>query len=106
MTAVGCGVPDWADPPRPLSPIAVAAAVRRWPDATEAALREGRSTFLSHCNTCHDYPDITVIPDERWDGIIGRMGSRAGLNRSQARHLLQFVLAAKQDQPIKDDRMQ
>jgi hypothetical protein len=95
VVATGCGVPKTAAAPGALSPDQVAAATRRWPDATEAQLASGRATLTARCNHCHGYPDLDAVADERWPSILERMGKNAALDADQTQAVLRFVRAAR-----------
>ena len=93
MTA--CGFPKTGAVPGALSPAQVTAATGRWPDATQPQLEMGRSLFIARCNHCHGYPDIDSIGEDRWPGIMDRMGKNASLDASQRDAVLHFVLASR-----------
>jgi hypothetical protein len=93
MTA--CGFPKTGAAPPPLSPAQVASAVARSPAVSEQSLSTGHDLFITKCNGCHGYPELRSIAEERWPGIMERMGHKADLNGSQAADVLHFVLAAR-----------
>jgi mono/diheme cytochrome c family protein len=95
VVAAGCGFPKSAAAPGPVTPAETSAATARWPDATQASLEQGRSLFLAHCNACHSYPDVTAVPDERWPGILDKMGQNAKLDAEQTKLVLRFIQAAR-----------
>ena len=103
--AAGCAYPETAPmAPGPLSPAAVTYAASKWPDATPASLESGRSTFLSHCNHCHGYPDVLQIKEERWPQILERMGAKAELTPAQIQEVLHFVVAERIDRSHDNSR--
>src|SRR5580658_8968765 len=67
-------------------------ASTRWPGVTASSLSAGRDLFLAKCNACHDYPDLTAIPEARWPGIIDEMGGKAHLGTEEKGEVLYFVL--------------
>ena len=96
-TGAGC-YPKAGPPPGALSPATVSAAATRWPGATEGSLQAGRDLFLKNCNSCHDYPDLAAIPDERWPHILDKMARKADLDPGQRDAVLHFVLASRSEQ--------
>jgi cytochrome c5 len=87
--------PRGAAAPPPPSPALIAAASARWPGTTAASLASGHDLFLSHCNNCHDYPDLLAIQDERWPAILDKMARKAHLNPGERDEVLHFVLASR-----------
>jgi hypothetical protein len=84
-----------------VSPDRAAWASTRWPGVTPASLAEGHDLFIANCNRCHDYPDLTVIADERWPAILERMGNKADLTAAQRDLVLHFVLTARSERVTK-----
>jgi mono/diheme cytochrome c family protein len=93
--AAGCATPRTAPAPGAISPDAVEMAKTRWPGASAQTLEEGRGIFLSSCNKCHGYPDRSAYADEKWPGIIERMGKKAKLSPEQAQLVLRFIQATR-----------
>jgi hypothetical protein len=93
----GC-YPKVAPPPGALSASTVASASTRWPGVTASSLSRGRDLFVAHCNACHGYPDLAVISDERWPGILDKMAKKAGLGPEDRDAVLHFVLASRSEQ--------
>jgi cytochrome c5 len=93
--AFGCGFPPAGGVPPPLTAAAADAAKVRFPDASETSLGAGRDLFASHCNACHQYPDISKIEDSRWPDIVPRMGKKASLDDAQSHEVLLFILVAR-----------
>jgi hypothetical protein len=87
--------PKSAPPPATVTEGGVAWASAKWPAVTEASLAAGRDTFVAECNACHDHPDLSAIPDDRWPAIVERMGKKADLDAATSEQVLQFVLASK-----------
>jgi hypothetical protein len=48
-------------------------ARQRWPEATVAELREGRSIFVSTCSGCHELPDPATHSPKEWPAIVDEM---------------------------------
>lgn len=92
-----CGYPKAGTVPAPVTPAAEASAATRWPGTTPESLRNGRDLFAAKCNDCHGHPDITAIADDRWPGIVQRMGKKAKLAEPQTQDVLRFILAARAD---------
>jgi cytochrome c5 len=90
----GC-YPKSAPAPGALSPNSVTWASTKWKGVTESSLNAGRETFLAKCNACHDYPDLTVIPDEDWPSIVDRMGDKAELDPAKKEAVLHYIVAAR-----------
>ena len=93
--AAGCGFPPAGAVPPPVTAADADAAKARFPDSSEASLNEGRDLFASHCNRCHNYPDVRKIEEGRWPDILSRMGKKANLDDSQVRAVLTFVLVVR-----------
>jgi cytochrome c5 len=79
--------------PGALSPATVAASSTRWPGVTAASLETGRDLFVARCNSCHGYPDLSAIGDDRWPRVLDKMAPKAGLTADQKAEVLHFVLA-------------
>ncbi len=87
--------PAAAPAPAPLSPAALSAANARWPDASAESFENGRQLFLTHCNRCHGYPDVSKVDEDDWPSIVQRMGRKAHLDDAQKELVLRFILAEK-----------
>ncbi len=94
LAAAGC-YPKVAAPPGALSANDAASASTRWPGVTVSSLAHGRDLFVSNCNACHGYPDLTAIADDRWPGIIEKMAKKARLGPEDGDAILHFVLASR-----------
>jgi mono/diheme cytochrome c family protein len=92
--ASGCGFPKSGPAPQPVTPATVEAARTRWPDASEAQLAAGRELFLAKCNSCHSYPDLHAVTDDKWPETVKRMGEKAKLDAAQTESVLRFVLSS------------
>ncbi len=101
LLTAACGYPKTGTVPGPVTPAAEATAATRWPGTTPEALRNGRELFTAKCDDCHGHPDITAIADDRWPGILGRMGKKAKLTEPQTQDVLRFILAARADTAAK-----
>ena len=96
FAGAGC-YPKAGPPPGALSAGSVTSASTRWPGATATSLAAGRDLFLAKCNSCHDYPDLAAIPDERWPHILDKMARKADLATEQRDAVLHFVLASRSE---------
>lgn len=85
----GCG-----QPPPEVTPGLVVRARARWPEASEASLSQGRTTFLSHCGRCHDHPDPARHDEKEWTYYVREMSPRAQLDADEQRDMLRFLIAA------------
>jgi hypothetical protein len=97
LLAAGC-FPKAAPVPPAVAASGVTRASTRWPGVTAEALSMGRDRFVAKCNGCHGYPDLRAISEERWPGIVARMGKKADLGDQERDALLHFVLASRQEQ--------
>ena len=97
LALLACGYPKTAAVPGPLAPTAVESAAARWPGTTAESLNAGRELFVAKCNDCHGHPDIKRIADDRWPGILERMGKKADLTPEQTETVLRFVLTTRVD---------
>ena len=90
----GC-YPKAAPAPGALSANRVTWASTRWPGVTASALSAGRDLFLAKCDGCHAYPDLTAISEERWPGILEKMGKKSELSAEERDAVLHYVLASR-----------
>ncbi len=97
LAAAACYPKAGAAPP-PVSEQAAAHAAAVWPGVTPERLAAGHDLFLARCNSCHDYPDLTAIPEENVPRIVERMAHKARLNPDQQDEVLKFVLASRSQQ--------
>jgi hypothetical protein len=97
LMEVGC-YPRVGPPPVALSANSVTAASSRWPGVTASSLSRGHDLFLANCDQCHGYPDLTAIAEERWPGILEKMGDKAHLSAEEKDAVLHFVLASRSEQ--------
>lgn len=96
LAAAAC-YPKEGPPPATPSGDVVAIAQKRWPDATEASLNEGRSLFLAQCNRCHGYPDLRLIEPGKLAEDTRRMArNKSDLSEPQAELVVRFVLASRE----------
>ena len=91
-SALGC-YPKAGPAPQPLTADSATSAAKRWPGETAEKLAGGHDLFVSHCNACHSYPDLTAIDDDHWPKIVESMGNKAQLNPDEKDAVLHFVLA-------------
>jgi len=101
LATASCGYPKSGAVPGPISPTTEASAASRWPGATPESLRNGRELFEAKCNDCHGHPDVKAIAEDKWPGIVKRMGGKAKLTEVQTQDVLHFVLAARSDTTAK-----
>ena len=80
--------------PRPTPP-QQAWAAQRWPDATPAALEQGRSIYILKCAGCHTLRLPAVYSQERWPLILDKMQKRAKITDAEKESILQYVLSVK-----------
>jgi hypothetical protein len=99
VVAMGAGCyPRVAPPPAAVSGDHVTSASSRWPGVTASSLAQGHDLFLANCNQCHGYPDLSAIADDRWPGILDKMGRKAHLDPAETDAVLHFVLASRAEQ--------
>ncbi|MFO0761453.1 MAG: hypothetical protein U0359_33550 [Byssovorax sp.] len=98
LVVLGAGCYPKAGPaPGALSADAATRAAARWPGVTPDALTAGRDLFIAKCNRCHDYPDLSAIPEDRWSTIVERMAKKADLRAAEGDEVLHFILAARSE---------
>jgi hypothetical protein len=98
FAGAGC-YPTVAPVPGELSSGAVASASTRWPGVTAKSLSGGRDLFVAKCNGCHGYPNLVDISEERWPGVMDKMGAKAHLVPDDRDAVLHYVLASRSEQP-------
>ena len=101
LATAACGYPKSGAVPGPISPTTEASAATRWPGATPESLASGRALFQDKCDNCHGHPDVKAIAEDKWPGVVKRMGGKAKLTEAQSQDVLHFVLAARSDAPAK-----
>lgn len=72
------------------SELAARSALRPWAELD--GLREGRELYHARCAACHGLPAPEDLPADRWPGIVGAMAPRSGLDTTQARKVLDWIL--------------
>lgn len=96
LTDAGC-YPKAGPAPEALSANSVVWASTRWPGVTASSLALGRDLFLTKCNGCHEYPDLSAIADARWPGILEGMARKAHLGAEERDAVLHYVLASRSE---------
>jgi cytochrome c5 len=71
----------------------LAAAQKRWPDATLASLTTGHSLYNKECTSCHGAQPVSQYSEPEWERIISRMAPKAKLTPAQTEHLRRYVLS-------------
>jgi len=94
VAGAGC-YPRAGPAPGALSASSVTWASARWPGVTVSSLAGGRELFLAKCNGCHEYPDLSVIGDQRWPGILERMARKSHIDADGRDAILHYVLAVR-----------
>jgi hypothetical protein len=61
-----------------------------------AALREGRTLFVSRCIECHTLPVVSAHSASEWPRLIDEMAGRASLKPPERNAVLAYILAARQ----------
>jgi len=59
-----------------------------------AALREGRTLFVSRCIECHTLPAISQHSATEWPQLIDEMAGRANLKSTERDAVLAYILVA------------
>lgn len=91
LLAVAC-FPKSAPPPTTITSADISVAQKKWPDATEASLNQGKDVFIANCNQCHDYPAMDAKSEAAWPATMDKMAAKAHLNPQQKQDVLRFVL--------------
>ena len=84
--------------PAAVSAATATSASTQWPGVTASSLSAGHDLFLSNCNGCHGYPDLTSIAEGDWPHILDRMAKKSHLDAQQRDDVLHFVLASRSEQ--------
>jgi len=87
LSATSCTASRTAPSP---SELAARGALRPW--AHPDGLREGRELYRARCAACHGLPAPDELPADRWPGIVDAMAPRSGLDTTQARKILDWIL--------------
>lgn len=69
----------------------LAAAQKRWPDVTMAALNEGQSIYNNQCTNCHGAKPIPKYNEFQWNGYINAMAPKAKLTPQQTDNLRKYI---------------
>jgi len=97
LLLVAACYPKEGPPPAAATNDAVATAQKRWPDATEASLGEGRMLFLASCNQCHGYPDLHALDAPKLEREAREMArDKAKLDEQKTELLVRFVMTSRE----------
>jgi cytochrome c1 len=99
LAFAGCGFPKAGTVPTPIDNEAVTVAQARWSDSTMASLQRGRELYISNCNGCHSYPDISYYPEAKWPRIMDEKGRKSDLIPADSQLVLRFILAKRNQAP-------
>lgn len=59
-----------------------------------ATLQTGRALYIAHCGRCHEHQLPASVSTEDWHVVAPGMAWNAGLNKSDERAVLAYLLAA------------
>ena len=65
----------------------------RWPGVRAADLEQGRSLYAARCSRCHALYEPGAYPAAHWEGAVHEMRTRAGLNDSEERFIVQYLVS-------------
>lgn len=65
-------------------------AQRPW--ATSTSLEQGRKLHQERCLTCHGQAPRELYDADRWAKIVGSMAERSGLDSTESRLVLDWIL--------------
>ncbi len=74
----------------------LAAAVKRWPDATKEQLTEGYTIYTTKCTKCHGDKGITSRSEAEWATAIASMAPKAKLTDVEKENLTRYVYTARE----------
>jgi cytochrome c5 len=60
-------------------------------------LQRGRSLYIAHCGRCHEHQIPASVSSADWHIVAPGMAWNAGLNQSDERAVLSYLLAATSD---------
>jgi len=89
--AFGCasqdeGIPGAARP---------TAALARQSGTSKAEIEQGYSVYMLKCGECHERKLPSQITDLRWHKVVPGMAWNAGLNATDEKALLSYLVAAR-----------
>jgi cytochrome c5 len=85
-----CGTTSFTPPP--VTPELARAGQHQHVDL--AALREGRTLFVSRCIECHTLPAVSQHSATEWPRLIDEMAGRANLKSTERDAVLAYILVA------------
>jgi len=86
-----CGTTSFTPPPPVTAELALAGAHQH---VDLAALRKGRTLFVSRCIECHTLPAISQHSATEWPPLIDEMAGRANLKSAERDAVLAYILVA------------
>jgi mono/diheme cytochrome c family protein len=86
-----CGTTSFTPPPPVTAEFARAGAHQH---VDLAALREGRTLFVSRCIECHTLPAVSQHSATEWPRLIDEMAGRANLKSAERDAVLAYILVA------------
>ena len=60
-------------------------------------LQKGRALYIAHCGRCHEHQLPASVSSADWHVVAPGMAWNAGLNQSDERAVLSYLLAATSD---------
>lgn len=75
------------------TPIATAEMAQRSQQPL-GTLQRGRALYIAHCGRCHEHQLPASVSSEDWHVVAPGMAWNAGLNKSDERAVLAYLLAA------------
>jgi mono/diheme cytochrome c family protein len=85
-----CGTTNFTPPP--VTPELARTGAHQHVDL--AALREGRTLFVSRCIECHTLPAVSQHSATEWPRLIDEMAGRANLKSAERDAVLAYILVA------------
>lgn len=73
----------------------LAAAQKRWPDATAQQITEGQTIYTTKCVRCHAAKSVDSEPEAEWGPIMDRMAPKAKLTAQEKENVTRYVLATR-----------
>lgn len=79
----------------------LAAAQKRWPDATKESLAEGHTIYTTKCTKCHADKGITSRSEAEWGRAIAEMAPKANLTDGEKETLTRYVYTVRELNAVK-----
>ncbi len=79
----------------------LAAAQKRWPDATKESLAEGYSIYTTKCTKCHGDKGITSRSEAEWGKAIAEMAPKANLTGIEKETLTRYIYTVRELNAVK-----